>query len=118
MRLLISVVDTVPGNATHALRGHVIAVRRNDQDWGLQELLHPNWRIVEVPDLTDQEVQHLLEPAIAPHPVTRVPTIMGLRQRALDLSKIAGIDRPRTATLDRDMAPVPDLVLAHKPVVR
>lgn len=63
--LVVMVVDRLHPhdvylNAAAYKRGDVIEVRPDGWPWGTEELAHPDWRILRIPDLTVSEASALL----------------------------------------------------------
>lgn len=87
MELLIRIVDKV--NPTSAeldskcmKAGDVIAIKPGGSDWGVQEILNPEWRIIRVPGLSQAEIDALLAPELPPTLDEEYPL---LRKRAMKL---------------------------------
>lgn len=68
MELLVFVQDKVHADfymdTKMPKRGDVISVAENGHQWGLQELAHPMFRVVVVPDLDQDEAEMLLAPEV------------------------------------------------------
>lgn len=114
MQLLVLVVDkTSPDPARNIQlekRGDVIAVRRPDESWGLNELLGADWRIISVPDMTEDEANSFLAPELEPIGKPDAPVMKRIFKFNIDsyVDK-STVDAPRTATYDKDQLVVPDV---------
>jgi len=101
MQLLVRVVDKISTDASKNIqltkRGDVIAVKPDGADWGLEELINPEWRIIHVPDMNDIEAQNLLQPEPKDNLAPNKPTQKRLIKIDLDALIVKGyiVDKPR-----------------------
>lgn len=70
MQLLVRVVDKISKdpdkNIQLTKRGDVIVIKKDGEEWGIEELKNPDWRIISVPDMTELEARALLSPENPP----------------------------------------------------
>lgn len=101
MQLLVWIVDKVSqnqiNNYTLHKRGDVIAVKPQGADWGIQELIHPGFRIIQAPGMTEAEANSFLPSETPPLNKPNQPT----RPRAMMMDFVQfnlkgyNIDAPR-----------------------
>lgn len=101
--------DSLVGRYESYQRGDVIAVHKNNEPWGLSEVNDPQWRIVLVPDLSEMQAHAMLVSEKVPPYNPQAP--FRLRAFRLDLDKLHGFDRPRSAYIMPDGGTAPDLIL-------
>jgi hypothetical protein len=91
MELLIVIRDAPCDDPVHNFQapkaGDVIAYHQDGQDWGLDEVNNPDWRIIHVPGLSEVRAQALVERDIS---LPGEPSRM--RQFALDVGKLDSHD--------------------------
>lgn len=66
MQLLVRVVDKVNRDnpkldAQLTKAGDVIAWKRDGEEWGIEEIKNPEWRIISVPDMTEDQAEALVQ---------------------------------------------------------
>lgn len=91
-----------------AKRGDVVAIHKHDESFGMSEILDPQWRIVFVPGISEIQANGFLVSEKAPPYTPTAPT--RFRAFNLNLHKLPGFDRPRTATYDQNQDVRPDLI--------
>ena len=60
IRVKDKVSDDIYGDVQLTKRGYVIAVVPDDHDWARQELINPEWRIIQVPMISRAEAESML----------------------------------------------------------
>lgn len=123
MDLLVRTIDKTSADPDQNLRltkrGDVIAYHPPGSDWGVEELLYPEWFIVSVPDMSVAQAESFLQPE---HPPTDAPNQpVAARAVAIDLDALGiaplaygksadpvPIPPPRDATYDADQNVIPD----------
>jgi hypothetical protein len=101
MQLLVRVVDKTSKDPVKDIqltkRGDVIAVKKDAESWGVEELLNPEWRILHVPDMSELEAVSLLAPETPPLGKPNQPVMKRAFRLNADTLKSLGVslDEPR-----------------------
>ena len=87
MQLLVRVVSKVNNrdpvkDAQLTKAGDVIVYKPDGEEWGIEELKNPDWRIIQVPGMTEEEAIALTSPELPPNLDREYPL---LQRRALKL---------------------------------
>lgn len=86
MQLLVRVVSKTSKDpvkdAQLTKAGDVICFKPDGEEWGIQELKNPDWRIIQVPGMTEEEAIALTSPELPPTLDKQYPL---LRRRAMRL---------------------------------
>lgn len=90
MQLLVRIVDKISDDKAKNIqltkRGDVIVIKKDGEEWGIEELINPDWRIISVPDMTEVEAKALLTPEFPPSNNPDKPVM--LRAFKLDLDAL------------------------------
>ena len=123
MDLLVRIVDKTSTDPMKDLsltkRGDVIAYHPPGSDWGVEELVYPEWVLVSVPDMTVAQAESFLQPETPPADAPDQPVATRAYGIDLDALGIAPLgasksDPPipvlpaRDATYDADQNVIPD----------
>lgn len=92
MQLLVRVVSKVDPkdpvkDAQLTKAGDVIVYKQDGEEWGIQELKNPDWRIIQVPGMTEEEAIALTSPELPPN-LDREYPLLQRRAMKLDLAQL------------------------------
>lgn len=113
MELLVRTVNKEspdPGNNIQLTkRGDVISYHLDGGSWGIEELLNPEWIILQVVDMTVEQAESMLQPEFPPESNPGQPVLK--RIYAIDLNTMGIFLSARTATYDADQRVIADFVV-------
>lgn len=92
MQLLVRVVDKINPkdpvkNAQLTKAGDVIVYKPDGQEWGTEELNNPDWRIIHVPDMTEEHAISLVSSEL-PVDLHNPSHMLQRRAMKLDIKKL------------------------------
>lgn len=92
MELLVRIVDKRDlkdpvKDAQLTKAGDVIVYRPDGSDWGIEDLKNPDWRIVRVPSMTEEQAIALTSPELPPTLDKQYP-LLQKRAMKLDLNTL------------------------------
>lgn len=91
MQLLVRVVSKTSKDpildAQLTKAGDVICFKPDGEEWGIQELKNPDWRIIQVPGMTEEEAIALVSPELPPTLDKQYP-LLQRRAMKLDLEQL------------------------------
>lgn len=107
-QLLVRVVDKISDDKAKNIqltkRNDVIVIKKIGEDWGIEELINPDWRIIQVPDMSDIEARAYLSKEVAPVNDPGAPVMKRAFRMDLDAMIVKGykIDDPRPIKTRQD----------------
>jgi hypothetical protein len=113
MELLVRTVDKVSSNPSFHIqltkRGDVITYHPDGGSWGIEELAYPEWIILGVTDMTEDQANSLLQSEEPPADSPNTPVAQ--RKYAIDLDALGIAIPSRTAVYESDGRTAPDYIL-------
>lgn len=88
MELLVNIIDNTDNDIYRDCKllkaGDVIWYAKDGHSWGIEEVKNPNWRIISVPDMSEDQAISLISPELPPD-LDKEHKLLQLRGMKLDL---------------------------------